>query len=110
MADVFFASAKVRKLERNATLPAKFLRLLDKLEINNQVEEKTVVIKMHMGTGYGFTTIHPLFVRMLVDYIRQHKGSPFITDIVMPDEKRGYTEQVMGCKFIPATGLRDTDY
>ncbi|MGB9642602.1 MAG: DUF362 domain-containing protein [Candidatus Ratteibacteria bacterium] len=110
MSNVLFASAKVKKLERNATLPAKFLRMLDKLRIDSRVRDTTVIIKMHMGSGYGFTTIHPLFVRMIVDYIKEHRGIPFITDIVMPDAKRGYTEEVMGCKFIPATGLQDTDY
>jgi len=33
MSMVYYASAKVKKLERNATLPAKFLRLLNALKL-----------------------------------------------------------------------------
>ena len=110
MSTVFFASAKVKKLERNASLPAKFIRLLDALEFGEKIKDKTVAIKIHSGGGYGFTTIHPLFIRILVEYIKAKKGLPFITDIVAPDARRGYTEEVFGCRFIQATGLRDTDY
>lgn len=110
MADVFFADAKVRRLEKNATLPAKFLKLLDALKLKEKVKNKNVCIKMHVGGGYGYTTIHPLFVRMLVDFIKDKGGNPFITDVVVPYSGRGYVEQVIGCDFIQATGLRDTNY
>jgi len=29
---------------------------------------------------------------MLVDFIKDHGGSPFITDVVIPDPRRGYVE------------------
>ncbi len=61
MADVFLATAKVKKLEKNATLPAKFLKLLEILKLGERVKGKNVCIKMHVGGGYGYTTIHPFF-------------------------------------------------
>lgn len=110
MSVVYLASAKVKKLEKNATLPAKFLRLLSSLKLEERINGKNVCIKMHVGSGYGYTTIHPLFVRLLVDFIKEKGGKPFITDVVVPDPKRGYVEQVIGCRFVQATGLRDTNY
>ncbi|MCM8824987.1 MAG: DUF362 domain-containing protein [Candidatus Omnitrophica bacterium] len=110
MSDVYFASARVKKLERNASLPAKFLRLLSLFELGKKVNGKNVCIKMHVGGGYGFTTIHPLFVRLLVDFIKSNGGRPFITDVVVPDPSRGYSEQTIGCRFVQATGIKDTNY
>jgi len=71
---------------------------------------KNVCIKMHVGSGYGYTTIHPFFVKLLVDFVREKGGNPFITDVVIPNPARGYTEQSIGCRFVQATGLRDTNY
>ncbi|HPP66621.1 MAG TPA: DUF362 domain-containing protein, partial [bacterium] len=110
MADVFLASSKVKRLEKNASLPAKFLRLLTMLNLNEKVKGKNVCIKIHVGDGYGYTTIHPFFIGILVDFIKENGGYPFITDINIPDPKRGYVEQVVGCRFIQATGLKDTNY
>ncbi|MCM8816945.1 MAG: DUF362 domain-containing protein, partial [Candidatus Omnitrophica bacterium] len=110
MTDVYFASAKVKKLEKNASLPSKFIRLLSKLGLDKKIEEKNVCIKMHVGTGYGYTTIHPLFVKLVVDFVKEKGGRPFITDIVSLNSVRGYNELTIGCRFVQATGLRDTNY
>ncbi|MCL4378485.1 MAG: DUF362 domain-containing protein [Actinobacteria bacterium] len=110
MSKVYFASSKVAKMEANATLPAKFERLLEKTDIQDKINNKRVMIKMHIGGGIGYTTIHPIFLRKLVDFIKQNKGQPFITDINNFDVIRGYTPEVIGCNFYPVTGLRDTNY
>nr|MDO8113644.1 DUF362 domain-containing protein [Candidatus Sigynarchaeota archaeon] len=98
MTDVFFAPVKVKKLEVEATLPAKFLRMLDKVDIAKFVNGKKVCIKMHLGGNLGYTTIHPLFVRILVDKIKDCGGHPFVCDQSTKDiEKRGYTKQTFNC-------------
>ncbi|GAI61536.1 unnamed protein product [marine sediment metagenome] len=58
---VKFASVKFKKLEPDATLPAKFKRMLDLLPLKRMVERKSVALKMHLGGNLGYTTIHPLF-------------------------------------------------
>ncbi|MCX7704969.1 MAG: DUF362 domain-containing protein [bacterium] len=110
MSVVYFASARLKQLEKKATLPAKFLRLLSILNIDKEVKGKNIGIKIHVGCGYGYTTIHPFLVRLLVDFVKEGGGKPFITDVVSPDSARGYNEFTVGCKFIQATGLRDTNY
>jgi hypothetical protein len=110
MSTVYFASAKVSKLSPDASLPAKFVRLLKKSGFGSQVKDKSVAIKMHIGGHLGFTTIHPLFVRFLVDHIKENGGRPFITDVMGWDVRRGYTPEVIGCQFYPANGLRDSNY
>jgi len=78
---VKFATVKFDKLEKEATLPAKFQRMLKSLPLNEMVEGKTVALKMHLGGGLGYTTIHPLFVKILVDVLKNAGGKVFITDL-----------------------------
>jgi uncharacterized Fe-S center protein len=107
---VLFASAYARKLEANATLPAKFGRLIERSGLKEMLSGKTVAIKMHLGGGLGYTTIHPLFVRTLVDAIKESAHGVFITDSpgsVMSAKSRGYTEETIGAPIVPTTGLFD---
>ncbi|MGE5552228.1 MAG: DUF362 domain-containing protein [Bacteroidota bacterium] len=107
---VHLASIGVERPEADATLPAKFLRLLDRYSLEAMVRDRTVAVKMHLGGNLGYTTIHPLFVRLLVQRIKDAGGKPFITDLNwdIPGAKaRGYTEETVGAPLVGATGLRD---
>ncbi|HME56144.1 MAG TPA: DUF362 domain-containing protein [Candidatus Lokiarchaeia archaeon] len=97
--DVFFAPEKIKHLEAENTLPAKFGRMLDKAGIADLVRGKKVCIKMHLGGNIGYTTIHPLFVRVLVDKIKKSGArSVFVTDGgTRGAEIRGYTRKAIGC-------------
>ncbi|MCJ7472395.1 MAG: 4Fe-4S ferredoxin, partial [Actinobacteria bacterium] len=57
---VKFSSVKFDKLDKEATLPAKFIRMLKSIPLKEMVEGKTVALKMHLGGGLCYTTIHPL--------------------------------------------------
>lgn len=102
MSDVYFAGIKVKSLEQQMTLPAKFQRMLDRMNLAQTVKGRRVCIKMHLGGGLGYTTIHPLFVRLLVDKIRAAGAKR----VVVADnktngcEKRGYTRESLGCAII----------
>ncbi|GAI39040.1 unnamed protein product, partial [marine sediment metagenome] len=107
---VKFASVKFKKLEPDATLPAKFKRMLDLLPLKRMVERKSVALKMHLGGNLGYTTIHPLFLRILVKALKDAGGDVFITDLyhrnndnfgVRGAENRGYVEEIIGCKLVP---------
>jgi len=107
---VYFASSKVAKLEAQATLPAKFVRLLGRFDLASWVAEKTVAIKMHVGGGIGYTTIHPMFVRQLVSAVKEAGGRPFATDgswSVGAAVSRGYTPEVIGCPIVPVAGANE---
>ncbi len=110
MSKVFFASAKPKAMKPDASLPAKFARMLDGLPLADMFAEKSVAIKMHLGGGVGFTTIPPLFVRMLVKKVKEAGGKPFVTDgsFAVPSAvERGYTEEVLGAPVVPAAGVNE---
>lgn len=48
MQKVLFTSTEVESLQAESTLPAKFRRALYSLELKNKVNNKNVVIKMHV--------------------------------------------------------------
>ncbi len=116
---VKFASVKFKKFEPGATLPGKFKRLLDSLPLKGMAEGKSVALKMHLGGNLGYTTIHPVFVKILVKALKDAGGNVFITDLyhennddfgVRGAENRGYIEEVIGCKIIPVAGRDDKFY
>jgi len=100
-------------LKADASLPAKFKRTLASFPMKDMFEGKSVAIKMHLGGHLGYSTIPPIFVKLLVRDIREAGGRPFITDgsPAIPSAKdRGYTEEVLGCPIVPAAGLREKYY
>jgi uncharacterized Fe-S center protein len=104
------ASAHVDRLDADATLPAKFRRLLQQEDLRGRFAEKKVAIKMHVGGGIGYTTIHPLFVSILVDEVKKAGGRPFLTDgspSVDAAVARGYTPEVVGARVVGAAGEHD---
>lgn len=112
-ATVYFASTAVKKLEAGATLPAKFSRLLKRFLPKEGLEKKRIAIKMHIGSGIGYTTIHPVFVIELIKALKEREALPFITDgsfSVSGAKFRGYTEEVLGAPIIPAAGVNDKYY
>src|SRR3972149_1198830 len=96
MSKVYFASAHVKRLVADDTLPAKFSRLLKHLISNDVLKNQTVAVKMHLGGNVGYTTIHSLFVKVLIDRIKESGGRPFVTGgagWVSDAKVRGYTEE-----------------
>ena len=63
--NVLFTSVEYDKYDYSVSLPSKFSRLLDKMDMGKHLEGKNTVIKMHLGRSIGYSTIHPLFVKML---------------------------------------------
>ena len=104
--ELLFASYPPRSMSPDQCIGAKFDRLLEKLELKKTVEDRNVVIKMHLGGGNGFSTIHPFFVRKLVKALKSAgAASVFITDMKRDVDTaidRGYTEEVCGCPLCPS--------
>ncbi|MBM3494674.1 MAG: DUF362 domain-containing protein [Armatimonadetes bacterium] len=110
MTNIRFASAHVARLDRNASLPARFGRMLDAAGYSARFKGMRVAIKMHVGADIGFYTIHPLFVRMVVEAVKRSGGSPYITDGSFSSDAalaRGYTPEVLGCRIVGAAGEHD---
>jgi uncharacterized protein len=107
---VYFGTARQSRLEAKETLPIKLDLIVEKLKIRERVKDEIVIIKMHTGNNIGYSTIHPVFVRRLVQAIKDGGGKPFIADVtwdVAGAETRGYTHETLGCPIYPAAGPED---
>ena len=104
---VYFGSARQSLLEAKETLPAKLDLILERLHLRDRVKDEQVVIKMHTANNIGYSTIHPVFVRKVVQAIKDGGGKPFIADVPWDTagaEMRGYSSETLGCPVYPAAG------
>lgn len=104
---VYYGSPRQAHLDEKETLPCKLDRIIERLQIRERVKNEIVAIKMHVGNGIGYSTVHPVFVRRLVQAVKDGGGKPFIADInwdVKGAAERGYTAEVLGCPVYPAAG------
>lgn len=107
---VYFGSPRQARLRMEESLPAKLDLILERLNIRDRVKDETVAIKMHTGNNLSYSTIHPVFVRKVVQAVKDGGGKPFVTDVdwdVYQAERRGYTSEVLGCPVYPVAGPED---
>jgi len=107
---VFFGSPRQARLEAKETLPAKLDLILERLKLRERVKDETVVIKMHTGNNIGYSTVHPVFVRKVVQAVREGGGRPYIADVTWDAkgaEERGYSSETLGCPVYAAAGPDD---
>lgn len=109
---ILFSSVKYDKYDPSATLPAKFTRLIDKMDMQDTIKDKLVAVKMHLGFNLGYSTIPPLFVKILVDKLKEYGAKVYITDHnhgtkIKNANSRGYTEEYLGVPIIPVCGYTD---
>lgn len=110
---VYYGDARQCRLEAKETLPAKLDLILEKLGLRERVKGEKVVIKMHLGQNLSYSTIHPVFVRKVVQAVKDGGGSPFVVDVnwdVQRTETRGYTAETLGCPIYPAAGMDEKYY
>ncbi|NSW91250.1 MAG: DUF362 domain-containing protein [Firmicutes bacterium] len=108
---ILFSSVEYDKYDASATLPAKFERMIEKTDIKKFVNGKLTVIKMHLGRNIGYSTIHPLFVKILVDKLKEYGAKVYITDQAVDGAKaRGYTEDYLGVPIVPSCGVTGKYY
>ena len=105
---VKFSSMAFSHWDVNETLPAKFKRLLENSDLAGRINGKSVAIKMHVGGNLNYSTIPPVFVRILVDYVKKSGAKCFITDHYVSGrhpEERGYTSSTLGCEVLEGAGF-----
>lgn len=106
--EVLFASVRFNGYDPEETLPRRFARLIDEMDIKDAVADKWTAVKMHLGREIGYTTIHPLFVKILIDKLKEYGAKPFITDQTTQGARvRGYTEEFLGVPIVPVCGVMD---
>ena len=107
---VYWGSPRQARLEGKETLPAKLDLIMDRLELRARVKDEIVAIKMHTGNNLSYSTIHPVFVRKVVQAVKDGGGTPFVVDVnwdVDEAELRGYSTEILGCPVYPTSGLND---
>jgi len=115
---VFFADLKV---EQKKTLFDKIDLLLERTNLRKKVREKDLVaIKLHFGEKGNTAYVRPIFLRKIVDCVKEYKGKPFLTDtntlyIGVRSEavshlttayEHGFTESAVNAPVMIADGLR----
>jgi uncharacterized Fe-S center protein len=103
---ILFADIAVERLEPKKTLAGKFKKMLKRLKFSERVEKKRVGIKMHFGGNLGYTTIPPLFVRLLVQALKDAGAKSVKAMDNEPAEgiPRGYVREVIGCETVSTFG------
>ena len=107
---VYYGSPRQARWDAKETLPAKLDQILALLNLKDRVKGETVAIKMHLGSNMGYSTLHPVFVRRVVEAVKQGGGHPFITDLswdTHASETRGYSSETLGCPIYPTAGIND---
>ncbi len=107
---VFYGSPRQARLEANETLPAKLDLILNELHLRDRVKDEMVALKMHTGNNMVYSTLHPVFVRRVVQAIKDGGGKPFVVDVnwdAEGAEQRGYSSETLGCPVYPSAGLHE---
>src|SRR4030043_546222 len=116
--NVFFSDLKV---EAKKTLFDKLDILLDRNDLKGKIKEKDLVaIKLHFGEKGNTAYVRPIFLRKIVDRVREYKGKPFLTDTntlsigtrseavshLTTANQHGFTESAVNAPVLIADGLR----
>ncbi len=131
MSEVFFAdaSAEVRELEKwyqpSQSLAFKLQKLIDESGIFQNISKGDVVaVKTHFGDHGTTKTLRSLFLRKIVEKIKEYGGKPFVTETtglgmindrstavgrLLIAEENGYTPQTVAAPIIIADGLLGLD-
>jgi len=115
---VFFSDLK---LESGKTLLDKLDILLDRADLKGKIREKDLVaIKLHFGEKGNTAYVRPIFLRRVVNRVKQFKGKPFLTDTntlytgarseavshLSTAVENGFAESVIDAPILIADGLR----
>jgi uncharacterized Fe-S center protein len=104
---VYFSDMSFSAYDADQTLPKKFARQLEASGLGQRVKDKKIAIKIHVGSEIGYSTIPPVFMRILSSFVKEHGGDCFFTDHYIAKRKpenRGYTENSIGAPVLDAAG------
>lgn len=83
MSKVYFASARAKKWKYDDSMPGKLERLLRTVNLMNYFSPKEwVAVKTHFGSEGAHRIVRPVFLRKVVDALKNIGAKPFVTDTV----------------------------
>ena len=110
----------MRSTSKNTNLSMKLRKLFDKAQFGERIHEgDQTAIKLHFGEKGNNAFIHPVFVRQIVDKVKEKGGQPFLTDTntlytgsrtnsvdhIVTAIENGFAYSVVGAPIIIADGL-----
>jgi len=116
--NVYFIDLRATAKEN---LVAKLARLLDTAGLSETIKERDLVaVKLHFGEQGNTAFIRPIFIRKIVESIKQIGGVPFLTDAntlyagtrsdsphhLLTAIQNGFAYAVVGAPIVIADGLR----
>jgi uncharacterized Fe-S center protein len=103
--------AQISEVSREATLLRRFRETLEKLRPEEAFGPRDkIAIKMHVGGPDSYTTVHPQFVRTLVNRFAGRDNFLYVVDehrAVRTSWQRGYTWETLGAPVYPISGVVD---
>jgi uncharacterized Fe-S center protein len=109
--EVHFISAQIQEVSREATLLRRFRALLDRLRIEEAFGDRDkIAVKFHVGGPDSYTTVHPQFIRAIVDRFKDRENFLYAVDehrAVRTAWQRGYTQETLGAPIYPISGVVD---
>ncbi|MBN2509602.1 MAG: DUF362 domain-containing protein [Spirochaetales bacterium] len=119
---VFFTTMATRQ---GNSLEHKFIRMLRKTGIEGLISPGDLVaIKVHVGEQQNLGYLNQNYARLVVEEVKKAGGKPFLTDTntlytggrhngvdhAVTALHHGYSYTTTGAPFIPADGIRGTEY
>ena len=74
---VFFSDMAYSAYEADQTLPRKLERQLKASGLGKKLKGKKIAIKVHVGSEIGYSTIPPVFMRILATFVKASGGDCF---------------------------------
>jgi uncharacterized Fe-S center protein len=77
---VYYGSINHGQIAQFASLANKLEKIIENLDFSSLSQKDKVAVKMHLGFTDGAQTIHPFYVRKIVDKIKETGAYPYIPD------------------------------
>ncbi len=83
MSNVYFITARVNKWKYEESMPGKLEELLKRIDLSKYFgKNEWIAIKTHFGSMGAHRVVRPIFLRKVVDALRDFGAHPFVTDTV----------------------------
>lgn len=80
---IYFADARAKGYDFKFSFVAKFEQILNMIDFRKFIENKDyVAIKTHFGSYGAHRIVRPIFLKKVVDKVKEAGGKPFVTDTV----------------------------
>ena len=83
MSKVYYASARIEKWKYENSMPGKLEELLKRVDLSKYFNKNEwIAVKTHFGSNGAHRIVRPVFIRKVVDALKDIGSYPFVTDTV----------------------------